>query len=270
MSHKKFLFMVGILLLSGCGSDIDRVKDSRSPYDDLYKIGDIFDKRSSCKDIVWTEFKTDKNIDIVEYVCKVDVSKEIEIYEEKFIKKSKEAAERSYLDSIEKNNSSLAEYPVVIEERIKELNAIKEAYGDITLDYDPGPADRPSPMGLTQEQYKILKKYRKQESLKNDIVSYNYRLDKAKKFTPRPLEEIEKEYIDLVKSSITPPRNEYQLIAQFTFVDDEKKPRIYYLGSKSIFTNGSERESKVGEKTFFYEMHTDYIIEPNDYRYNNY
>lgn len=56
-------------LLSGCGSDIDKVKDGVLDFNKTITVGQALDKWSSCENKDWKTFSTDNGIKVVEFTC---------------------------------------------------------------------------------------------------------------------------------------------------------------------------------------------------------
>lgn len=65
------ILSVTIFGLSGCSSDIDRVKDSVLDFNSAMTLGDALDNYKYCQDSEWTSYTTEKNEDIVKFSCKL-------------------------------------------------------------------------------------------------------------------------------------------------------------------------------------------------------
>lgn len=68
------ILSVTIFGLSGCSSDIDRVKDGALQFNSTMTVGDALDNYEYCQDPEWTSYVTDKNIGVVKFSCKLTES----------------------------------------------------------------------------------------------------------------------------------------------------------------------------------------------------
>ncbi len=68
------ILSVTIFGLSGCSSDIDRVKDGILQFNSTMTVGDALDNYEYCQDPEWSSYETDKNIDVVKFSCKLTES----------------------------------------------------------------------------------------------------------------------------------------------------------------------------------------------------
>ncbi len=98
---KKLMFyslvMSFILITTGCGSDVDTVKDGYLPFDTSMTVGEAFDNYEWFTSTEWTSFETTqkrKTIKIVELKAMVDIHQFEPITE--YIKKIKESYPKSY------------------------------------------------------------------------------------------------------------------------------------------------------------------------------
>ena len=237
------LALIVSILVTGCGSDIDKVKSSRSPFNDIYKIKDIFDTRKSCSKIDWTEFKSEKGINIIEYTCNVDMTDEISNHE-KLIQRSKKEALDKYNEIQEINSKSLKEDQEMILKYKSELAKSVEEHGQLTN------------VSWDHDKYDIGQQ---QKQLQSMIYAYETSKKGAERFLNRNLEDLEKEAYNSNKSRFMygPIRAQHKLVAQFTFIDDEKSPRILYTGEESITIDGEKLTKSIKAIEFFSDMEQD-------------
>lgn len=240
--------LIASVVVTGCGSDIDKVKNSRSPFNEIYVIKDIFDTRKSCSKINWMEFKSDKGVNVVEYTCDVDMAHEIASHE-KLVRSSKEKALEIYNEIQNSNSKSLKEALELIAKYKLELAKSIEEHGQVgyvSMEHEK--------YEISQKQKYLLDMIEINESVKND----------SERFLKRTLEDIEKvTYSSSKASSIfmySQARAQYKLVAQFTLNDDEKTSRILYVGEESITVDGERLTRAIEPIKFFSDMEQDKII----------
>lgn len=66
---KIFTLMLFSLILSGCGSNVDRVKNGTMTFNKTTTLGKALDNWDSCKTSKWSERETSSGIQIVEFQC---------------------------------------------------------------------------------------------------------------------------------------------------------------------------------------------------------
>jgi hypothetical protein len=57
------------LTISGCGSNVDKIKDGVMDFDKSITVSQAFDNWKSCKNSKWSEFLTDNGKNMVEFSC---------------------------------------------------------------------------------------------------------------------------------------------------------------------------------------------------------
>ncbi len=63
------LFTILSIALTGCGSDIDLVKNGTMNFNQTTTLGKVLDNWKSCKSIEWEEFETDNGVKVVQFTC---------------------------------------------------------------------------------------------------------------------------------------------------------------------------------------------------------
>ncbi len=66
--------LLAIIILNGCGSNIDTVKKSTLKIDETITVGDTIDNYKMCSAVSWREFETDNGRQIVEASCDITQS----------------------------------------------------------------------------------------------------------------------------------------------------------------------------------------------------
>jgi len=84
------------LILSGCGSDVDLVKDGVMDFNQTTTLGQALDNWKSCKETNWEFFETDNGVTVVQFTCNHKVSDFI-AKAKSFLSK-KDLEEAPYLD----------------------------------------------------------------------------------------------------------------------------------------------------------------------------
>lgn len=70
---KKVLFIAVIsILLSGCGSDIDLVKNGTMNFNKTTTVGKVLDNWAACDSREWKSFKTKTGVRVVSFTCHQD------------------------------------------------------------------------------------------------------------------------------------------------------------------------------------------------------
>lgn len=104
--------IAGILSLSGCGGEVNKVKNATFPLDATYKIGQVLDKREVCDSIGWDARDDEKGRRIIEYRCSL---KGVDDFVQTVVKRievasgqSAQAARAQYDQSIEALKSRIS------------------------------------------------------------------------------------------------------------------------------------------------------------------
>ena len=67
---KKIIFIASAaFLLTGCGSNVDLVKDGVMEFDKSITVGDAIDNYKACKSVKWSEFTSTDKREVVEAKC---------------------------------------------------------------------------------------------------------------------------------------------------------------------------------------------------------
>lgn len=75
---KKFAAICFSLMLTGCGSNIDKVKSGVLDFNKTITIGQALDNWKSCASREWKEFKTDNGVQVVEFTCNQNITAYVE------------------------------------------------------------------------------------------------------------------------------------------------------------------------------------------------
>ena len=97
---KKYLTVIIFftsILLTGCGSNVDMVKDGVMNFNKTITVGQAFDNWNNCKSSNWEEFETDNGMKIVQFTCSSKDVKEFMNIVKGFLPEN-EQKEASYLD----------------------------------------------------------------------------------------------------------------------------------------------------------------------------
>jgi hypothetical protein len=120
---RAFLPIVAISLF-GCGSDIDKVKESKMPYFDVYEVGQALDTRDWCDETKWEQFETERGLTVVEYTCEklyTDSIEKTDLAIDKIAKESHQQVEKEiqrrkdFAESIKVKENEL----VLLEEKLR-------------------------------------------------------------------------------------------------------------------------------------------------------
>ena len=121
--------------LSGCGSDIDIVKDGVVEYDDSIGVGDAFDNWKECKDSEWTEWVTDNKKRIVQFNCNVNYDK-TEDTVRKYLTKEKNYSQENAEKLVQKYVPTAFQY--IFQFTVKKDDTFELSYAGNKLAYKNG------------------------------------------------------------------------------------------------------------------------------------
>ncbi|MBL4911327.1 MAG: hypothetical protein JKX78_15120 [Alteromonadaceae bacterium] len=95
---KLLLALPFTLALSGCGSNVDLVKDGIMDFNQTTTLGQALDNWKSCKETDWESFETDNGASVVQFTCKHKVKNFME--KTKGYLSTEEQAKADYLDIV--------------------------------------------------------------------------------------------------------------------------------------------------------------------------
>ncbi|UUO21884.1 hypothetical protein FGD67_00725 [Colwellia sp. M166] len=94
---KKALLVLPVALaLTGCGSEIDSVKDGIMDFNKTITLGQALDNWKSCNDSNWETFETDNGVTVVQFTCSHKILGFVE--KAKGLLSKKEQAQASYFN----------------------------------------------------------------------------------------------------------------------------------------------------------------------------
>ncbi len=231
------LALIVSVIITGCGSDnIEKVRNSRSLNNDIYVIKDILDTRKSCKDVEWHEFEGDKSIKIVEYICHIDTSEDV--------KKFNEIID-TYKDV---GKVELKEYNEFVSNKHKKLADLKEKLEKFKVMVTE---EKQKGNGYADSAYAI-NNIEREISMAQDDLRYG-----GGKYKTEEESDQLGWYTAWKNAGTNYLYKQRQLVAQFTFVDDEKDPRIMFTGERGIVLDGSlDRSKEVDGKAYTRSIRT--------------
>jgi hypothetical protein len=96
---KKIMLSLPIIaLLTGCGSNVDLVKDGVMEFNQTTTLGKVLDNWRSCQNTDWDEFETDNGVSVVQFTCEHEVEDFMEKIKSYSSKEGQEKAD--YLEVI--------------------------------------------------------------------------------------------------------------------------------------------------------------------------